>query len=214
MSKKKIILIGGGGHCKSCIDVIESTNEYEILGIIDLKEKVGQNILNYKIIGSDENLEIFKKKCDYACITVGQIKSAELRKYLFEKLIKIGFKLPVLKASTAYISKSAIINEGTIIMHNAIVNSAANIGKNNIINTKALVEHDVIIGNHNHISTGVNLNGSVQIGNECFIGSGSTISNNITLRNNIFVGMKSSVTKDIGKSGFYIGNPLKKSNKL
>ncbi len=26
MAKPKIILIGGGGHCKACIDVIENTN--------------------------------------------------------------------------------------------------------------------------------------------------------------------------------------------
>ena len=32
---KKIILIGAGGHCKSCIDVIEEEKKFEIVGIID-----------------------------------------------------------------------------------------------------------------------------------------------------------------------------------
>ena len=41
MNKKQIILIGGGGHCKSCIDVIESTNEFSIAGIVDTKDKIG-----------------------------------------------------------------------------------------------------------------------------------------------------------------------------
>ena len=36
---KQIILIGGGGHCKSCIDVIENGNKYKIRGIIDKKKK-------------------------------------------------------------------------------------------------------------------------------------------------------------------------------
>ena len=31
--KKKIILIGGGGHCKSCIDVIEGENKFEIANL-------------------------------------------------------------------------------------------------------------------------------------------------------------------------------------
>ena len=35
MPKKPLILIGGGGHCKSCIEVIESTDEWEIKGILD-----------------------------------------------------------------------------------------------------------------------------------------------------------------------------------
>ena len=47
MSKKEIILIGGGGHCKSCIDVIESTNDFSIAGIIDSKDKIGDSILGY-----------------------------------------------------------------------------------------------------------------------------------------------------------------------
>ena len=36
--KPKIILIGGGGHCKSVIDVIEEENKYIIAGIVDKKE--------------------------------------------------------------------------------------------------------------------------------------------------------------------------------
>ena len=32
---KEIILIGGGGHCKSVIDVIESEGQFEIVGIVD-----------------------------------------------------------------------------------------------------------------------------------------------------------------------------------
>ncbi|MDQ0969199.1 FlaA1/EpsC-like NDP-sugar epimerase [Flavobacterium sp. W4I14] len=45
MPKQKIVLIGGGGHCKACIDVIEETGEYEILGILDQKENIGKKTL-------------------------------------------------------------------------------------------------------------------------------------------------------------------------
>ena len=34
-----IILIGGGGHCVSCIDVIEAGKKYKIMGILDNKDK-------------------------------------------------------------------------------------------------------------------------------------------------------------------------------
>ena len=36
---KKIILLGGGGHCKSCIDVIESEKKYTIKGIFEKKKE-------------------------------------------------------------------------------------------------------------------------------------------------------------------------------
>ena len=36
---KELILIGGGGgHCRSCIDVIEQEQKFKIAGIIDKKE--------------------------------------------------------------------------------------------------------------------------------------------------------------------------------
>ena len=53
---KKNILIGGGGHCKSCIDVIEQEGKYRIAGIVDLPEKLHQKILGYKIIAIDDDL--------------------------------------------------------------------------------------------------------------------------------------------------------------
>ena len=43
---KKIIVLGGGGHCKSCIDVIENENKYKIIGIVDKKKNF---LLNYKV---------------------------------------------------------------------------------------------------------------------------------------------------------------------
>ncbi len=210
MSKNKIILIGGGGHCKSCIEVIESTNQYEIAGIIDTAEKVGERILGYPIIGSDEDLEEIRKNHDIALVTVGQIKSAAIRIKLFEKIKALNFKLPTIIAATAHVSKHASIGKGTIIMHQAMINADVTIGNNCIINTKVLIEHDTHVGNHSHISTASILNGNVRVGNECFIGSNSTFVNGIATVDNVFVGINSVVNKNLKDAGIYVGNPIRK----
>ena len=67
--KESIILVGGGGHCKSCIDVIEEEGRFSIKGIIDLPEKKGEKILGYPIIGSDDDLEKLSKAYHYLLIT-------------------------------------------------------------------------------------------------------------------------------------------------
>ena len=75
MNKKpNILLIGGGGHCKAVIDVIEQEERFDVGGIIDRKELVGQQILKYKVIGTDEDLGKLRDVFDYAFVTVGQIK--------------------------------------------------------------------------------------------------------------------------------------------
>lgn len=210
MNKKEIILIGGGGHCKSCIDVIESSSEFTIAGIIDTKEKFGETVLGYPVIGCDDDLTELKQKYDYALITVGQIKTAAIRIKIFNNLIELGFTLPVIKASSAYVSPHASIGDGTIIMHQAIVNASTTIGENCIINTKALIEHDNIIGDNCHISTNSVLNGNVNIGNECFVGSCSTFVNGLTVTNNVFIGINSVINKSIKELGIYVGNPIRK----
>ena len=172
--KEKIILIGGGGHCHSVIDVIEQEDKYEILGIIDIKENIGKKILDYKIIACDDDLETVFKTCKNAIITVGQIESNTVRVKLFNKLKEIGFALPIIISPLAYVSKHSFIDEGTIIMHHALVNANAKIGKNCIINTKALIEHDVTIEDDCHISTASVLNGAVIVKANTFFGSNAT----------------------------------------
>ena len=172
--KEKIVLIGGGGHCHSVIDVIEQTNKYEIIGIVDTKENIGKKVLGYEIIGCDDDLETIFLSCKNALITVGQIKTSDLRIKLFEKLKNIGFNLPIIVSSLAYVSKHSSIEEGTVIMHHALVNANVKIGKNCIINSKALIEHDCIIGNNCHISTASVLNGGVIVKDNTFFGSNAT----------------------------------------
>jgi len=193
MSKEKIILIGGGGHCKSVIDVIEQMGKYEIVGIIDVLEKLNQEVLGYKIIGQDSDLPQLAKKYNNFHITLGQLRNPESRIKLFNQLKKLNANLPIIISPLAYVSKHAVIEEGTVIMHNVIVNADAKIGMNCIINTKALIEHDSVIGNHCHISTGAIVNGGVQIGNNVFYGSGAVSKEYINIPDNSFIKANSIV---------------------
>ncbi len=179
--KEKIVLIGGGGHSHSVIDVIELTNKYEIIGIVDTKENIGKKVLNYEVIACDDDLETILKTCKNAVITVGQIKSNKIRVELFNKLKEIGFSLPVIISPHAYVSKHASIDEGTVVMHHALINANAKIGKNCIINSKALIEHDVIVENHCHISTASVLNGGVVVKENTFFGSNATSKQSIEI---------------------------------
>lgn len=207
---KQIILVGGGGHCKSCIDVIERENKFKISGIVDVKEKLHQKVLGYEIIATDEDLLNLSKKYEYFLITIGQIKNHKIRKAKFEYLKKINVKFPTIISPLAYISRFAFLGEGTILMHRAFVNSGARIGKNCIINTGCIIEHDAEIGDNCHISTGVIVNGKVKIGEGTFIGSNSVIAHNLNISSGVVIGAGSVVTKSVLEKGIYAGVPLKR----
>lgn len=184
---KPIILIGGGGHCISCIDVIEMTKEFSILGIIDSSKKKGTKILDYEVIGDDNDIEILSKTCVNFLITIGQIKSHLIRQEIYLKLKKLNLKLPIIISPLSYVSRYADINEGTIVMHDAIINAGAKLGKCNIINSKSLIEHEVLVGDFCHISTSSIVNGQTVIEDNCFIGSNSVLVNNIKIKKNSII---------------------------
>jgi len=169
---KKILLVGGGGHAKSVIDVIEQEGRFEIAGIVEKFIGESHSVLDYEIIGTDDELPALRKHYDYALVTVGQIESAKLRIKLYTHLKELGFMLPTIISPHAYVSKHARLGEGSVVMHHALVNAGAKVGNNCIINSKALVEHDAVVENHCHISTCAILNGGVHVATESFIGSG------------------------------------------
>lgn len=204
--KRPLILIGGGGHCKSVIEVAESAG-YEIKGILDMPDEVGKEVLpGHKVIGTDYEIPQYVEECDFV-ITVGFIKNPALRIKLYNKVKAAGGRLATIIASTAHVSKYAELGEGTVIMHQAFVNAGAKIGDNCIINTFVNIEHDAEVGNQCHISTGTMVNGECKIGENCFIGSQSVCANCIEIASDIIVGAGSVVRKSIRVKGIYAGNP-------
>jgi sugar O-acyltransferase (sialic acid O-acetyltransferase NeuD family) len=199
--KKDILLIGGGGHCKACIDVIEQSGLYWIAGIVETEAtQLHKKVLGYEVIGIDEELPQLVKKYHNCLVTVGQIKTAEVRIRLYETLKSLGAKLPAVVSPLSYVSPHAKIGEGTIIMHNALINAGAAVGRNCIINTKALVEHDAFVADHCHIATAAVVNGGVKVATASFLGSGAVSREFVEIGENSVVGCGAKVTKNIPKT--------------
>lgn len=198
---KEIVLIGGGGHCISCIDVIEHENRFKIAGIVDRKENLHKKVLGYEIFACDDDLPALVNQYPSFLITIGQIESSTVRVNLFNKLKSLNAWLPVLTSPSAYVSKYSQLGEGTIVMHHAFVNANVRVGTNCIINTGAKIEHDVVIGNHCHISTSATVNGNVIVGDRSFIGSSAVTREGVSIGEDVFIGCNERVTKDVQPRG-------------
>lgn len=170
---------------------------------------MGGQILGIPITGTDDDLEQAKKSCDCFAVTVGQIKSADTRRKIFQKLRGINAEIPPITAASAVVSPFAQLGEGTIVFHRAVVNAGASIGDNCIINTGAIVEHDAVVESHCHVSTAAVLNGQVKVSEGCFIGSNATIIQGIKIGPGAIVGAGSVVTRDIEAGITVAGVPAK-----
>lgn len=207
---KKILLIGGGGHCKSVIDSLLEMEYYSEIGIVDKGSSIGNNIFGIPIVGCDNDLlKLYESGYNNAFITVGSIGNPSTRITLFHKLKKIGFDIPNIIDPTSTISKHITLEEGIYIGKNVVINAGSYIKKNAIINTGSVIEHDCVIGEFSHISPGSVLCGEVKVEDNTHIGARSVIRQGIKVGKNTIIGMGSVVLKNIPDNVIAYGNPCK-----
>jgi sugar O-acyltransferase (sialic acid O-acetyltransferase NeuD family) len=191
----ELVLIGGGGHATSCLDVIGDS--FRIAGILEQTGYPRKSLLGVPVIGTDEDIPRLVKEGFQFLIAIGQIDSPEPRRRLFCRLKSLGASLPVIVGPTAQISPHATIGEGSIVMNMAVIGPGVKIGANCIVNTRALLEHDVIVDDHSHVSTGALINGGCTVGSGVFIGSGVVVRDGVSIGCGVFIPMGARVTRDV-----------------
>ena len=196
MKKKDLILVGGGGHCNACLDILGLLNLYNVVGVSEKNNCKLEKLHDVSVFKDQEIVELSKTYRNFL-VTIGKIGESKIRKTKYNELSRLDIELVSLISPTAYVSTSAEIAKGVNVMHQALININAKIGENTIINSQSLVEHDSSIGSHCHISTGVKINGGVKVGNNTFIGSGTVVHEGITIGNDVIVGAGSIINRDI-----------------
>lgn len=205
----KMLIAGSGGHCKSVLDTLKELKR-ELIGILDVKEKVGSRLQDIPVIGTDNDLEYFYQQgIRVLFIAIGSIGNPEKRIQIYKKAKEIGYYFPIIIDRTAVISQHVVIGEGTFIGKGVIINTQVEIGRNTIINTGSIIEHDCIIEDFVHIAPGTTLSGEVHVKKNSHIGTHATVIQNITIGSNTMIGAGSSVVEDIKDNAKAYGNPCR-----
>ncbi len=211
---EKLILVGAGGHCKAVIDAILKNQQYNIIGITDNEEKIGESVLGIPVIGTDSELERYHKEGIMTCvITVGSTGNPATRIRLFYMTKELGYHFPNIIHPGAHVSPHVIMGEGNFIASGAQIGPEVKIGDGCIINTASIVEHDCAIGNFVHIAPGVTLSGGVEVGRGSHIGTGSSSLQGIKIGENTIIGLGSVVVSGIGDNVIAYGNPCREIRK-
>ena len=205
---KKILLIGGGGHCKSVLDSLSDLKVYDDIGIVDNSNS--GTILNAHIVGDDSLLSsLINEGWTDAFVTVGSVGNASKRKDLYSMLKQLGYTIPAIIDKTAAVAQDVLIGEGTFVGKNAVINTGSKIDECCIINSGSVIEHECLIKEFAHVSPNATLCGQVKIGKETHIGAGSVIRQGLEIGDNVLIGIGSVVVSDIPSNSTAYGNPCK-----
>ena len=205
---KRLLLIGGGGHCKSVLDCALSMACFDEIGIVDRDLLV--SALGIHVVGSDDDLPRLKNEgWTDAFVSVGSIGDTNLRRRLYQIIKDLDFVIPTIIDPSAVVGRKTEIGEGVFIGKQAVINAGASIGVCAIINTGAIIEHDCRIGAFSHISPGGILCGQVIVGDDSHIGAGTVVRQSISIGDNTLIGAGSVVIKDVPNNSKAYGNPCK-----
>ena len=206
---KPYIVLGAGGHAKVLVDILQEKGQ-EILAICDadfLKE--GTKLLGVSVYGSEEF--IFRQKPERIFLVngLGSIGNGIARTDLFLRFKQQGYSFATIVSPHACVSRNAGIDEGTCVFQGAIIQAGSRIGRNVIVNTRASVDHDCIIADHCHIAPGVTLSGNVTIGEGAHIGCGATIIQGIRVGRRSLVAAGSVVVRNVEEETTVMGIPAR-----
>lgn len=200
---KNVVIIGASGHGKVIADIIVSNGNF-VKGFLDDADDIqGKSIVGFPVLGKVEDYKKYEN-CEFV-IAIG---NHYIRKNISESIDVKWHTAIHPKAVVSNLDTS--IDEGTVIMANAVVNPSAKIGKHCIINTGAIVEHDNVLGDYVHLSPNATLSGTVKIGESTHIGVGASVLNNTTICNDCVVGAGAVIVNDITEIGTYVGVPARK----
>lgn len=192
-----MILYGARGQAKVIYDLILSNNQL-------IEYLVDDNPPDH----FPHHLEILKPteellKDKNVIIAIGDNR---IREIIYHR-IKNWCHFETMQHYSAYVSRFTTIGEGTVIMPNVCINAEVKIGKQCIINTGSIIEHECVIEDFVHISPKASLAGNIIVKKGAHVGLGANVIQGITIGENAIIGAGAVVLKDVPANAVLVGNP-------
>ncbi|MFC1807235.1 NeuD/PglB/VioB family sugar acetyltransferase [Candidatus Omnitrophota bacterium] len=195
---KKILILGGGGHAKKCIEILRSNDNFEIAGIIDKDLEIGYKVLGIPVVGRDSDLsKFYSKGILMAVLGIGAVINHVVRTNFFKLLKDIGFHLPNIIHPSAVVESTVGLGEGNQVMANATIESSVKIADNCIIDCGSIICHDCEFEDNVHVAPGAILAGSICVGRDTLIGMGVTVYMNLKIGSRVVIYNGSNIMRNI-----------------
>ena len=140
--ERRLLILGAGGFGRVVYELAEELGIYYGIAFLDDAAQ-GENV-----VGKLEDYQNLSGEYTHAIVAIG---NNALRLQWMQRLEAAGYRLPVLRHPTAWVSGSARVGQGSVILPYSVVGAGAAVGCGTILNVASAVDHDCTVGDGCHI---------------------------------------------------------------
>ena len=205
---QRVAMVGSGELSERLVYYFEDTGFGRVVGMFDDFETVGAIKDDRPILGGTGEIPAAFRKGDFDAVAIAVgYKHRRFRREIYASLK--GQEVPVVTFvhPSSYVEKSAVLQEGAIVLVDCTIDMHARIGENVLLSSRCFVSHHVKIGAHTFCGPAVNLAGNAEIGECCFLGINTTCIDGVRVGRNVQTAAGSVVTKDVVDHTLIAGVP-------
>ena len=200
-------IYGYGGHGLEVEELARVINLKEnrwekIIFVDDAKDKID----NEKIFSFEDIISKYSPKDIEFMTGIGE---PVIREKLYNKVKEKDYSFAILVHPSASVAESAVLEEGTMVAHNAFVSIKAHLFTNTLVQPMACVHHECSVGRNSVVSTSAVMGGNSSLVYNSFIGLGASVKQGISVGNGSVVGMGAIVIKNVSDRVMVVGNPAR-----
>ena len=208
---RKIVIFGSSGHAKVIVDIIESNNNFELIGFIDKLIPQETIVLNYKVIGDESILPKLMNKYKFNKGVVG-IGDNFVRSKVVDVVKKIAPDFQFINCihNSAKLSNYCKFGVGNVVMPGVSINASTIISDHCILNTNSSLDHDCHLESFSCLAPNSVVGGNCSISQFSYVGIGASVFQGVSIGKNCIVGGGSVLDKDAISNSVYYGIPAKR----
>ncbi len=204
---RALVVLGASGHAKMVIEAARSQGSYEPTVCLSATTVNQSHLLGVPIRLETRALLTELQHAGYWAIVA--IGDNQIRRKLQDQLDLVGFPVATIVAKGAWLSPSASLGAGSVLMPNSTVGAESQVGRGVIVNTNASVDHDCEIADFAHIAPGGHLAGNVIVESEVFCGVGTSVIPHKRIGACATVGAGAVVVRDVPPGECWVGCPAR-----
>lgn len=206
MTQPKVLLLAAGGHGRVVLDALLCQG-VRVHGVLDPRLKAGELIMGVPALGTDQWLDT-QAPGSYALANgAGATPMMSLRRKLFMQWSDKGFAFAGARHPSAVVGRDVSLATDCQLMAGTVIQTGTSIGANSVVNTRASIDHDCQIGRHVFVGPGAVLCGAVHLGTGSFIGAGAVLLPGVRIGEGAVVGAGATVTRDVPDGQVVMGCP-------